>query len=136
MEHSMKDLPLRSLFVSERTSGEFHTTVNLTLKHGVRSALEYDRTGDLRAAHRLSNPDNAPHLEFVDMGGHGYAKVTASSDSIETEFVCIPRPIVRATTLDGGPIRYRVRHIAQLWKPGERPQLQQAIVEGDIGLAI
>jgi alkaline phosphatase D len=136
MEHSPKDTPLRPLFVSERAPGEFYTTVNLTLKHGVKSALEFDRTGDLAAAHRVSNPDNAPHVEFVDMGGHGYAKVTAGADTIETEFVCIPRPIVRATVSDGGPIRYRVRHTAQKWKPGERPQLKQTIVEGDVALAI
>jgi alkaline phosphatase D len=135
-EHGRKDNPLRPLLVSEREPGKFQNTVNLTLKHGVRSALEYDRSGDLAAAHKLSNPDNAPHLEFVDMAGHGYAVVTASAKAIETEFVCIPRPITRATTPDGGPLRYRVRHTAQMWAPGEHPKLQQQIVEGDPGLAI
>ena len=133
--HGLQGHPLRPLFVSEREPGRYQSTINLTLKHGVRSALEFDRTGDLAAAHRASNPDNAPHLEFVDMGGHGYAVVTAGPETIETEFVCIPRPIVRAATPDGGPLRYRVRHTATMWTPGSRPTLQQAVVEGDVGLS-
>ncbi|MBS0580788.1 MAG: alkaline phosphatase D family protein [Proteobacteria bacterium] len=135
-EHRLKDHPLRPLFVSEREPGRYESTVNLTLKHGVRSALEYARTGNLQAAHARSNPDNAPHLEFVDMGGHGYAVVTAGAGALETEFVCIPRPIARSQTADGGPLRYRVRHIAKQWRAGERPRLIQQVVEGDPGLAI
>jgi alkaline phosphatase D len=77
-KHRLKGHPLRPLFVSERQPGQFESTINLTVKHGVRSALEYARTGSLQAAHAVSNPDNAPHLEFVDMGGHGYAVVTAA----------------------------------------------------------
>ncbi len=127
--------PLGALFVAKMPDGGFATTVNLTLKHGVKSALEYVRSGDLAAAHRVSNPDNAPHLEFIDMGGHGYSVVTAGPEAVETEFVCIPRPIQRATTPDGGPIRYRVTHTAQRWRSGERPHLVQRIVEGDVGLA-
>jgi len=102
----------------------------------VRSALEYARTGDIDAARRLTNPDNAPHLEFIDMGGHGYSVVTASAATISTEFVCIPRPITRATTDDGGPIRYRVRHAAKRWKPGEAPKLVREVVEGDVKLMV
>jgi alkaline phosphatase D len=136
MEHGLKGHPLRPLFVSEREPGKFESTVNLTLKHGVKSALEYDRTGDIAAAHRVSNPDNAPHLKFVDMGGHGYAVVTAGSDAIQTEFVCIPRPIAHAATADGGALRYRVRHTAQRWSAGIRPELTQEIIEGDPGLSV
>jgi alkaline phosphatase D len=135
-EHHFKGHALRPLFVSEREPGTFEPTINLTVKHGVRSALEYARTGSLEAAHAASNPDNAPHLEFVDMGGHGYAVVTADAGTLETEFVCIPRPIARAQTADGGPLRYRVRHTAQRWHAGERPKLIQEVVEGDPGLAV
>ena len=135
-EHGLKGHTLRPLFVSEREPGKFESTINLTVKHGVRSALEYARTGNLEAAHAVSNPDNAPHLEFVDMGGHGYAVVTAGAQALETEFVCIPRPIVRAQTPEGGPLRYRVRHTTELWRTGERPKLIQHVVEGDPGLAV
>ena len=68
-------------------------TFNMLLKHGVRSALEYAKSFDLVRAHAVSNPELAPHLEFVDLGGHGYAKVRLTGDEMRTEFVCIPRPI-------------------------------------------
>ena len=133
----LKDHPLRPLFVVERPGGKYENTINLTLKHGVKSALEYAQVGRSRtAAHQVSNPDNAPHLEFVDMGGHGYAVVTAGPQAIESEFVCIPRPIARATTPDGGPLRYRVRHCAKLWKKGEKPALVQQVVEGNADLSV
>jgi hypothetical protein len=66
------------------------------LRHGVRSCLEYAKSFDLERARSLSNPDLAPHLEFVDLGGHGYAKVRLSADTMRTDFVCIPRPITGA----------------------------------------
>jgi alkaline phosphatase D len=53
-----------------------------------------------------------------------------------TEFVCIPRPIERAATPDGGPLRYRVRHEVALWRPGDTPRMRQSVVEGSVGLAV
>jgi alkaline phosphatase D len=108
----------------------------MLLRHGVRACLEYAKGRDLERARSLSNPDLSPHLEFVDLGGHGYAKVQLSADEMRTEFVCIPRPIVRSESPDGGPIRYRVLHTASLWKSGERPQLKTSVLEGDVGLSI
>jgi alkaline phosphatase D len=70
------------------------------------------------------------------MGGHGYALVRASSAAIETEFVAIPRPLERSATPDGGPLAYRVSHRAPLWKAGERPKLEQRVLEGDPKLSI
>ncbi len=131
-----KDDPLRPLFVADLADGRHQAAVNLTLRHGVRSALEYAASHDLAKAHAVSNPDNAPHLSFVDMGGHGYAVVQAAADSLAVEFVCIPRPIERAQTPDGGPLRYRVVHSAKLWAKGERPVLETRVIEGDVELAI
>jgi alkaline phosphatase D len=133
VEHSFpKGHPLRPLYLADRKSKERpEPTINLTLHHGVRTALEYARSGDLAAAKVLSNPDLSPHLEFIDMGGHGYSVVSVTAKAITTEFVCIPRPVNRAETPDGGPILYRVRHSAELWGPGERPKLVQEIIEGD-----
>ncbi len=135
LEHNLKGHPLRALYVVER-SGGYETTVNLSIKRGVRSALEYARTGDIDRARALTNPDLAPHLEFVDMGGHGYAVVTAGPDILDTEFVCIPRPIRRAETPDGGGLRYRVIHRAERWAKGETPKLTQIVVEGDPKLSV
>lgn len=135
-EHRLKkDMRLRALFLADRPNGKAEWTFNMLLKHGVRSCLEYAKSFDLAKARALSNPALAPHLEFVDMGGHGYAKVRLSASDMQTEFVCIPRPIARSNTPDGGPLRYRVVHSARLWKPGERPHLTQRVIEGDIGLS-
>jgi alkaline phosphatase D len=136
MEHGLKDHPLRPLFAVERAGGRYEATVNITCKHGVRSALEYARTGDIAAARKLTNPDNAPHLEFIDWGGHGYTVVTADANRIASEFVCIPRPITSAPTSDGGPLRYRVVHSAAHWRAGEVPRLERQVIEGDVSLSI
>ena len=136
LEHGLKGHPLRPLFVADREGAAPETTANLLFKHGVRSAWEYAQSGDLARARALSNPDVAPHVEFVDYGGHGYAVVTAGPDSIDTEFVCIPRPISRAATPDGGPLRYRVSHRAERWSKGQRPLLKQTVLEGDPKLSI
>jgi alkaline phosphatase D len=131
-----KDLPLRPLFLADKASGPPDWTYNMLLRHGVRSCLEYSKSFDLERARSLSNPDLAPHLAFVDLGGHGYAKVRLSDKEMRTEFVCIPRPIARSDRPDGGPIRYRVVHTAALWRSGERPRLKTSVLEGDVGLSM
>lgn len=137
LEHKFpKDHPLRPLFVADRGGPKPEPAVNLLLRHGVRSCLEYSKSGDIDKARALSNPDNAPHLRFIDMGGHGYTVVRASADAFETEFVCIQRPVESNTAPDGGALVYRVKHRAPLWKKGEAPQLEQHIIEGDPKLSI
>jgi alkaline phosphatase D len=74
---------------------------------------------------------DSPHLSFVDMGGHGYSIVRASSGTFETEFVCIPRPWERSTTPDGGPLRYRARFRTNLWQRGQTPQMEASLLQGD-----
>lgn len=132
----MKPSAMLPLFVRKTDGAAPEHTINLTVKRGVRSALEYAASGDIAKARALTNPDVAPHVEFVDMAGHGYSVVTASADRIDTEFVCIPRPIARATTDDGGPVRYRVSHAAQRWRAGDSPKLEQRILEGDPKLSV
>lgn len=136
-EHNLpKDLPLRALFLADKDGAKPDWTFNLLLRHGVRAALEYAQSFDLPRARSLSNPELAPHLEFVDLGGHGYAMVRLSAEEMRTEFVCIPRPITRSESPDGGPLRYRVVHTAARWKSGERPQMKVSVLEGDVGLSI
>jgi alkaline phosphatase D len=62
--------------------------------------------------------------------------VRCDAEKMITEFVCIPRPVTRAPGTDGGPLRERVRHEVALWKAGERPQMTQTVVEGDVGLSV
>ena len=132
-EHGFpKDHPLRSLYVGQGpTDTRPQPTVNLLLRHGVRACLEYTQSGDIAKARQLSNPDLSPHVSFVDMGGHGYAVVRVTSDLLETEFVCIPRPVERSDRADGGPLAYRVRHQARMWRKGETPKLEMHVVEGN-----
>jgi alkaline phosphatase D len=130
-----KDHALRALYVAD-VAGQQKAAVNLLLHHGVRTCLEYQRTGDVAAARKLSNPDLAPHLAFLDMGGHGYAVLRLTTDAVQCEFVCIPRPSEPVSQRDGGPIRYRVVHRAARWQAGGRPRLEQRVVEGDPDLAL
>jgi alkaline phosphatase D len=127
-----KDHPLRPLFLGQGTQ----PTVNLLLRHGVRSCLEYASSGDIAKARAVSNPDLSPHLSFVDMGGHGYSVVHVTGDKFEVEFVCIPRPLERSERADGGPLRYRARVEATLWKKGQIPRMNAAMVEGDARFSI
>jgi alkaline phosphatase D len=133
LEHIIpKDHPLRALYVGQGPADSRpQPTLNLLLRHGVRSCLEYARSGDIAKARALTNPDLSPHLRFVDMGGHGYSVVHVTSDLLETEFVCIPRPIERSDRPDGGPLSYRSRSRTALWNRGEAPKLEMQIVEGD-----
>ena len=105
LEHVLpKNHPLRALYVGQGPGDvKLQPAFNMLLRHGVRSCLEYAKSGDVDKARTLSNPDLSPHVSFVDMGGHGYSVVRATSQSIETEFVCIPRPLERSNRDDGGP---------------------------------
>jgi len=133
LEHGFpQDHPLRSLYTGRGPSDTRpQPTMNLLLKHGVRSCLEYEKSGDLEKAKTLSNTHLSPHVSFVDMDGHGFSVVRVTTDRFEVEFVCIPRPLERSSSLDGGPLRYRARHSAALWKKGEAPRLVTEILEGD-----
>jgi alkaline phosphatase D len=132
-EHGFpKGHPLRPLYLGQGPQDSTpQPTFNLLLRHGVRSCLEYQKSGDLSKARAVSNPDLSPHLSFVDMGGHGYAVVQASRDAFETEFVCIPRPLERSDRSDGGPMLYRARFHTPSWRMGESPQIKVEVTEGD-----
>jgi len=137
-EHQIKkDAPLRPLFLGQAPGDtKPQPTINMLLMHGVRSCLEYCKSGDLAKARELSNPGMAPHLSFVDVGGHGYAIVKAAADELETEFVCIPRPVTRSERPDGGPILYRARNRSQLWRAHETPKVESTVVEGEARFSV
>jgi alkaline phosphatase D len=128
------DDPLRALYIVGPKENAT-PSINFAILHGVRAALAL-KDGDPNKARALRNPDVSPQLSFVDVAGHGYAMVTVTKDALETEFVCIPPPLERSATPDGGPLRYRVTHRAQLWKPGERPALVQKVIEGNADYSI
>jgi alkaline phosphatase D len=133
LEHRMpKNHPLRPLYLGQGPGDHGpQPTVNMLLRHGVRACLEYAQSGDIAKARALSNPALSPHLSFVDMGGHGYSVVRVTSDAIETEFVCIPRPLERSDRQDGGGLNYRARFRVILWEKGKAPKLELQILEGN-----
>ncbi|MES2332105.1 MAG: alkaline phosphatase D family protein [Bacteroidota bacterium] len=132
MEVTMaKDHPKRVLHLIDQPDGKMIPSMNVTPMHGVLSTLKLKETGDMKQARAVRNPDVAPHLSFLDFGGHGYGLVTATTDELSTEFVCISRPLERSERPDGGPLVYRVVHRTNLWKAGEAPTLKQEILEGN-----
>jgi alkaline phosphatase D len=132
-----KDDPLRSVFVYEpRGGGPVQDAANFSIMHGVRASLALQKTGDLQQALKESNPEVAPHLSFVDIGGHGYSTVRAATDELQVEFVCIPRPIERNEREDGGPLAYRVTHTVRLWKAGSAPRIERTREEGTLPLIL
>lgn len=132
-EHSFpKDHTLRALYLGQGPRDVTpQPTINLLMRHGVQSCLEYAKSGDIAKARAASNPNLSPHLSFIDMGGHGYATVRATSKWIEAEFVCIPRPIKRSDRPDGGPLLYRVKFRTVGWNNGEFPNLETQVLEGN-----
>jgi alkaline phosphatase D len=132
-EHGIsKKHPLRALYVGEGPEDQNpQPTCNMLLRHGVRSCLEYAASGDVEKARALSNPDLSPHASFIDMAGHGYALVRCTADTLEAEFVCIPRPLERSDRADGGPLNYRVKFRTAIWRRNEKPSLKMEILEGN-----
>jgi alkaline phosphatase D len=128
-----KDHPLRPLYLADRSHRPPETVANLTFRHGVRAALDYVKTGDLSRLARTTNPELAPHMKFLDLGGYGYSVVTATPDNFSTDFVCIDPPLERDA--NGGVLRYRVRHSCGLWAAGETPELTSSLLDGDPGLS-
>jgi alkaline phosphatase D len=131
-----RDHPLRALYVYEDANKTNRPAINVTLMHGVRASMELQRTHDPRAARAARNPEVAPHLAFMDAGGHGYAAVRATADALEVEFVAVPRPVERVDGEDGGPLAYRVTHRVALWNRDTAPRVERTRAEGELPLVL
>jgi alkaline phosphatase D len=129
-----KDDPLRALFLADRASSGSEWTHNMLMRHGVRSCLEYAKSGDKAKALALSNPSLAPHLEFLDLertrAREGAAVRGRDAHGVRAHLA--PGDAQRSPRRR--PLRYRVVHVASLWRAGER--LRQEVLEGDPGLSI
>jgi alkaline phosphatase D len=132
-----KDNPLRGVYLYQ-AAGESRVqpAINFSVMHGVRASLALERSGDVQQALEERNAEVSPHLSFVDGGGHGYAVVYAKTEELEVEFVCIPRPLERSESADGGPLAYRVAHRVKLWEPGTAPRLERTKSEGTLPLVV
>jgi len=132
-----KDHPLRAIFLHKPSSGApVQPAMNLSMMHGVRASLALQKIGDLHQALAARNADVAPHLSFMDAGGHGYSVVRAAGDELEVEFVCIVRPVERTDRADGGPLAYRVSHRVKRWERKGTPRLERTLLEGTLPLVV
>ena len=132
-----KDHPLRAVYLYRPSTQEaLQPAMNFSMMHGVRASLELQKTGDVRRALALRNDQLAPHLSFVDVGAHGYSVVRAGSETLEVEFICIPRPLERTETKDGGALAYRITHRVKRWTPETAPRLERTIVDGTLPLVV
>jgi alkaline phosphatase D len=126
-----KDHPLRALYLYQAPGqARLEPAMNVSLVHGVRSSLILQATGDRRQALAARNSDVAPHLSFMDVGGHGYSVVRTDADALEVEFVCVPRPLEPSGRAHGGPIAYRVAHRVRRWTASMRPCVERTKLEG------
>lgn len=123
-----KDHPLRFAYYQSSPEAPIKPAINVSLMHGIRSSLALQKTGSVDEARKVRNPELAPHLSFMDVGGHGYAVVHAMNDVLNVEFVCIPRPIEDDKTKDGGPLAYRALFKVKQWKKGETPSVERTDV--------
>jgi alkaline phosphatase D len=129
--------PLRAVYVYKPAAGgPVEPAVNFAMMHGVRASLALQRSGNVQQALKERNAEVAPHLSFVDAGGHGYAVVCAKADELEVEFVCIPRPLERVDKDAGGPLAYRVTHRVKRWNADGAPRLERTSVEGKLPLVV
>ncbi len=129
--------PLRAIYLYQPSSGSgIQPAMNVSTMHGVRAGLALQKTGDVHQALRERNPEVAPHLSFMDAGGHGYSVVRVNGDELEVEFVCIPRPVERNDRVDGGPLVYRVAHKVKRWDRAVAPQVERTLIEGTLPLIL
>ena len=132
-----KDHSLRAIYLYQPSpEAAVQPAINFSLMHGVRASLALQRTGDESQALAERNPELAPHLSFVDVGGHGYSVVRATAEELEVEFVCVPRPLERSDRPDGGPLAYRVTHRVKRWGRGAAPRLERTALEGALPLVL
>jgi alkaline phosphatase D len=130
-----KDHPLRAIYLYQPAdSARPQPAINFSIMNGVQASLALQKTGNVNQALAQRNRDVAPHLSFMDAGGHGYSVVRAGSDDLEVEFVCIPRPVEANDHVDGGPLAYRVMHRTKRWRPGVPPRVERTVVEGTLPL--
>jgi alkaline phosphatase D len=132
-----KNHALRAVYLYQPSpDAPVQPAMNFSVMHGVRASLALQKTGDINQALAHRNAEVAPHLSFMDAGGHGYSVVRASAEDLEVEFVCVPRPIENNGRPDGGPLAYRVTHRVKRWRSGVAPRLERTAVEGTLPLVL
>jgi len=91
-----EDAPLRPLvtFDSRRTGGDNPQVENLntTFLWGARSAIAAARGGGTEEIRKERNPNQNPHLRYVDSNAYGIGIVRVDGESVRTELITIKPP--------------------------------------------
>jgi alkaline phosphatase D len=118
--------PLEYFAVARQPNGSVAPTLNLSMSHGVRAARAYAEGASLGEALSLSNPEVAPHLDFVDMATHGFATARVDQSRLEVEFVSFRRPVGAGILT---PL-YRAGFTVPAWRAGEEPRIERHPIVG------
>ena len=91
----------------------------------------------LRTPNRIFISHSLPREKYVDRFELRHLETDAfPPEDLTVDFVCIPRPIERSDSADGGPIAYRVSHHVRLWGAGETPKVVRASQQGVLPLVL
>ena len=127
-----KEHPLRPLFLGQAAGDSRRSPPSICC-----CAMACDRAWNMREPATSKRPRRFQSrscrriFRLSTWAGTDIRSCAASSTRLETEFVCIPRPLERSASEDGGPLRYRVRCRTELWKAGELPRIEVSLLEGD-----
>ena len=84
--------------------------INMLLRHGVRSCLEYVKTGDISKAGEQSNPQMSPHLSFLSIrAGTGMQWCASAKMTWRLNLSASSAPSIDTLNRTTAPLNYRVR---------------------------
>lgn len=94
------DDPMRAIVVFDDTrfggNDARCAALNVTLRHGVRSAVALQTRGDVRDALSASNPRQNPHLAYMDTKSNGIGIIAVGATQCATELWSFAPPLQQA----------------------------------------
>jgi len=122
--------PFRPLVALDRPGAPPLEALNMTFRHGTRASATLTETGgNLEAAIAQRNPDQNPHLTYVDSNAYGFARLEVTGERAACTFTTIAPP-VEQTNGAGATVLRRVRHTLPAWTADDEPLLQGPTIEG------
>jgi alkaline phosphatase D len=123
------DNPLRAIVAFDKpvaTAASRADAFNMTMRHGVRATLVAGGAGTEAAGLAARNPDQNPHLRFLDSRANGYAVFVATPDRLEVEYVTLATVASRSSEVER-----RVRLHTPSWSSGRvLPTVEVGAVTG------
>jgi alkaline phosphatase D len=123
------DNPMRAIVVFDDTrfGGQDPrcAALNVTLRHGVQSAVALQTSGNPQRALAARNPAQNPHLAYMDTKANGIGVLTVDGSRCRTQLWTFAPPL--------GPVaeRLRIAHFETLVRAGDQPvMLAEPRIEG------